>query len=104
MTFWCYNCDILFDESDARARRSELEDGLPPGIMVVACPHCGETTVEEADQCDRCGEPIEPDTHLCKECDRELYKTLDGIVNEFRHDDYFANKDAFLDYIERVWF
>lgn len=63
MTYlYCYDCEEIFPEDDARSKIGE------DGWWHSACPNCGSTELEEAEECKICGEPLPPCKEYCFNC------------------------------------
>ena len=74
----CDNCGLIFTESEADSRWSQLGDSLPPGIKIVVCPDCGgERTITRRTKMSwySDGEPFdEYDPPFCEGCTRGFTK------------------------------
>ena len=81
---YCTDCGEFFEECDASIvyeHHSEL-NGMG-GITTekfMACPYCGSTDIEEANECEICGHPTRK--HYCKECVSDFFADLDEFFGK----------------------
>lgn len=100
--YYCDECEMIFDESEAGSRRAEEGDGLPPWESLMTCPNCGSDFIEEAWECERCGDAIPPGHYYCAACSDDMHFIVDRAIKEVGGD-YSKAKDVLFDYMEREW-
>ncbi len=71
--FICNNCEAVFEDYKI------IKDPRPYGMGEVyeeyaVCPHCKDTDISEAKECERCGNfRAELEDGLCEVCHGDLY-------------------------------
>ena len=95
--FYCEDCDEIFSEDRAGAKRTEWGYG---DKEVYACPTCGSTELADADTCEVCGRPIPPDKHICDECLQEMNGAWTALVEKVMDLRLKANYGKSADYID----
>lgn len=108
--YYCEDCDEIFAEDNAGAKRTEWGYG---DKEFYSCPTCGSIDLLDADKCVICGEPIPPDSvKICTECAETLHKEWVNFVekvmdrrlkeNNGLSADYLDCEQAALDFLDEV--
>lgn len=72
--FICLDCGELFEEPAVTYENQGEFWGAPAWEAWGACPNCGSTEYDHAEQCERCGEYFaELEDGLCEFCHDDLY-------------------------------
>lgn len=97
MTFYCKDCEKFFEDYEVETRWGDTWADGPgyEGRKVNCCPYCNGG-YEQASECVSCGQPTPPGETLCKDCDEELYKIVEGAVKKIAHDSYLDENDAVM--------
>ena len=104
MTFWCFNCNRAVDEDDLDCKegytsidghsyRNTYEDEY-------SCPYCGADfyVMEEAKTCPICGEEMNPDRHICEECEDKLKVYVEQMLDGYALDEDITKEQAIEDF------
>ncbi len=100
--YYCENCGEVFNKAEALHSLDREYGGI-----YAACPNCGSGALTDAEYCERCGEPIDPDKHLCGNCEDDLAFIFRQTINEVKGNwkgAFLDDEDAcrvFFDYCER---